>query len=138
MRRAIPPIELGLVRGLPRHGGARGVARAAAGKSERSHSAAAIGERRSDEHPTVGQQDVWRVRRARNAHPAAQVVELILLLAEIGGVCALNAGIEVGPPLRGPYIYRWYLNESLRPSEEDLIARGELPAVGARVVARRR
>ena len=51
---------------------------------------------------------------------------------------ALNAGFEVGPPLRGPYIYRWYLNESLRPAEEDLIARGELPAVGARVVARRR
>src|SRR5207253_9148799 len=51
---------------------------------------------------------------------------------------ALNAGFEVGPPLRGPYIYRWYLNERLRPSEEDLIARGELPAVGARVVARRR
>ena len=45
-------------------------------------------------------------------------------------------GFDVGPPLRGPYL--WYLNETLRPAEEDLIARDELPAVGARVIARRR
>jgi 2-polyprenyl-3-methyl-5-hydroxy-6-metoxy-1,4-benzoquinol methylase len=52
---------------------------------------------------------------------------------------ALSAGgFEVGAPLRGPYLYRWYLNESLRPAEEDLIARGELPAVGARLVGHRR
>jgi SAM-dependent methyltransferase len=51
---------------------------------------------------------------------------------------ALGGGFEIGVPVRGPYLYRWYLNESLRPAEEHLIARGELPAVGARVVARRR
>jgi SAM-dependent methyltransferase len=51
---------------------------------------------------------------------------------------ALDDGFGVGPPVRGPYLYRWYLNESLRPAEEDLIARGELPAVGARVVGHRR
>jgi SAM-dependent methyltransferase len=51
---------------------------------------------------------------------------------------ALRGGFDVGPPLRGPYLYRWYLNESLRPAEEDLIARGELPAVGARLIAHRR
>jgi SAM-dependent methyltransferase len=51
---------------------------------------------------------------------------------------ALGGGFEIGSPLRGPYLYRWYLNESLRPAEENLIARGELPAVGARVVAQRR
>src|SRR2546423_1334451 len=58
-------------------------------------------------------------------HPLERIVE------------TLAPGFEVGAPLRGPYLYRWYLNESLRPAEEDLIARGELPAVGARLVLRR-
>jgi len=62
----------------------------------------------------------------RHLHPLQRIAE------------ALARGFEAGPPLRGPYLYRWYLNESLRPAEEDLIARGALPAVGARVVARRR
>ena len=58
-------------------------------------------------------------------HPLERIVE------------TLAPDFEVGAPLRGPYLYRWYLNESLRPAEEDLIARGELPAVGARLVLRR-
>lgn len=51
---------------------------------------------------------------------------------------ALADDFDVGPPVRGPYLYRWYLNESLRPAEEDLIARGALPAIGARLIAHRR
>jgi ubiquinone/menaquinone biosynthesis C-methylase UbiE len=51
---------------------------------------------------------------------------------------ALTPGFEVGPPIRGPYLYRWNLNESLRAAEEELIAQARLPAVGARLLARRR
>jgi SAM-dependent methyltransferase len=56
-------------------------------------------------------------------------------LADIAA--ALAPHFELGQPVRGAYLYRWNLNESLRPVEEDLIARGELPAVGARLVASR-
>jgi hypothetical protein len=47
----------------------------------------------------------------------------------------LGAAFEVGRPVRGSYLYRWDLDESLRPVEDELIARGELPAVGVRFVA---
>jgi hypothetical protein len=71
--------------------------------------------------------------------PEAMVAELRHHLHPLARIAqALDGGFDVGPPLRGPYLYRWYLNESLRPSEEDLIARGELPAVGARLVGHRR
>jgi len=50
---------------------------------------------------------------------------------------ALRPHFELGPPVRGPYLYRWALNESLRAVEEALIAQGRLPPVGARLVARR-
>jgi SAM-dependent methyltransferase len=71
--------------------------------------------------------------------PEAMVAELRHHLHPLERVAAaLDGGFHVGRPLRGPYLYRWYLNESLRPAEEDLIARGELPAVGARLVAHRR
>jgi SAM-dependent methyltransferase len=55
-------------------------------------------------------------------------------LARIGDALR-DAGFAVGEPVRGPYLYRWELNEALRAVEEDLIARGALPAVGARLVA---
>ena len=45
---------------------------------------------------------------------------------------------EVGEPVRGTYLYRWRLDESLRPLEEELVAVGELPPTGVRIVARRR
>jgi SAM-dependent methyltransferase len=48
---------------------------------------------------------------------------------------ALEPHFRVGDPVRGPYLYRWDLGEALRAPEEDLIARGELPAVGARFLA---
>ena len=82
-------------------------------------------------------------RRALGAHsdhtPEAMVADLRHHLHPLDRIVAtLGGDFDVGPPLRGPYLYRWYLNESLRPAEEDLIARGELPAVGARLVAHRR
>jgi SAM-dependent methyltransferase len=53
-------------------------------------------------------------------------------------VAALESLFELGPPLRGPWLHRWNLGESLRTVEEEAIARGELRAVGARLVGRRR
>jgi SAM-dependent methyltransferase len=43
-----------------------------------------------------------------------------------------------GAPVRGPWLYRWNLGESFRLAEETLIASGEIPAIGARIVAIRR
>ena len=48
-----------------------------------------------------------------------------------------RAGFELGEPTRGTYLYRWHLDESLRPVEEELVARGDLPLTGVRIVARR-
>jgi SAM-dependent methyltransferase len=50
---------------------------------------------------------------------------------------ALGADFDFGTPVRGPYLYRWNLGERLRLPEEELIAKGRIPAVGARLVARR-
>ena len=58
-------------------------------------------------------------------HPLARVV------------AALELHFHVGTPLYGPYLYRWDLDDCFRPHEEDAIARGEIPAVGARLLARR-
>ena len=52
-------------------------------------------------------------------------------------VAALEPRFHVGAPLYGPYLYRWDLDESFRPDEENAIAQGEIPAVGARLRAHR-
>jgi SAM-dependent methyltransferase len=44
----------------------------------------------------------------------------------------------VGEVVPGPYLHRWGLAPELRVPEEQLIAAGELPATGARLVAMRR
>lgn len=53
-------------------------------------------------------------------------------------VAALEPRFEVETPTYGPYLYRWNLAESLRDEEVAAIAGGEIPAVGARFVARLR
>jgi SAM-dependent methyltransferase len=52
-------------------------------------------------------------------------------------VAALGTHFHVGTPLYGPYLYRWGLDEALRHHEEVAIARAEIPAVGARLLAQR-
>jgi SAM-dependent methyltransferase len=47
----------------------------------------------------------------------------------------LAGWFRVGNPVRGPWLYRWDLGPSYRAAEEALIASGELPAMGARVIA---
>jgi len=53
-------------------------------------------------------------------------------------LAALEPDFELGPAVRGPWLHRWHLGDSLREAEQDAIARGLLPATGARLVARRR
>jgi SAM-dependent methyltransferase len=50
----------------------------------------------------------------------------------------LEPYFELGPPVRGAWLHRWNLGDSLRTVEEEAIARGRLRAVGARLVGRRR
>src|SRR3954447_8765296 len=50
----------------------------------------------------------------------------------------LEQWFMVGTPVRGSWLYRWDLGPEFRADEERLIASGELPAMGARVVAIRR
>lgn len=50
-------------------------------------------------------------------------------------VAALERHFRVGLPLYGAYLYRWNLGPELRGAEEDAIVRGEIPAVGARLLA---
>jgi SAM-dependent methyltransferase len=61
----------------------------------------------------------------RHLHPLDRILD------------ALAAHFDFGMPVRGPYLYRWNLGEQLRLPEEELIAQGGIPAVGARVIARR-
>jgi SAM-dependent methyltransferase len=51
---------------------------------------------------------------------------------------ALEPHFELGPPVRGAWLHRWNLGDSLRAVEEEAIARGHLRAAGARLVGRRR
>jgi SAM-dependent methyltransferase len=53
-------------------------------------------------------------------------------------LAALEPHFEVGPPVRGAWLHRWNLGDSLHAVEEEAIARGRLSAVGARLVGRRR
>jgi SAM-dependent methyltransferase len=53
-------------------------------------------------------------------------------------VAALAPHFELGAALRGPWLHRWDLGDSLRAVEEEAIARGALRATGARLVGRRR
>lgn len=52
-------------------------------------------------------------------------------------LAALEPDFELGAPVRGAWLHRWNLGDALRGVEEDAIARGTLPATGARLVARR-
>jgi SAM-dependent methyltransferase len=53
-------------------------------------------------------------------------------------VAELEPYFELGLPVRGAWLHRWNLGDSLRAVEEEAIARGRLRAVGARLVGRRR
>jgi len=75
-----------------------------------------------EEH--AGVQELVREHRA-HLHPLERIL------------AALEPYFRFGAPLYGPYLYRWNLGEALRHQEEDAIARAQIPAVGARLLARR-
>jgi SAM-dependent methyltransferase len=83
-----------------------------------------------------------RQRRSLGAAPEATAGELVgehrAHLHPLGRiVAALEPFFRVGLPVYGPYLHRWNLGESFRQPEEEAIARADLPAVGARLLARR-
>jgi SAM-dependent methyltransferase len=83
-----------------------------------------------------------RQRRALGAAEHASAEELVrehrAHLHPLGRiVAALGPRFLAGAPLYGPYLYRWDLDASVRPREEEAIARAEIPAVGARLLAQR-
>jgi SAM-dependent methyltransferase len=51
---------------------------------------------------------------------------------------ALRPWFELSAPARGSYLHRWEMPRGMRAIEEQLIADGELPAIGARIVGQRR
>jgi SAM-dependent methyltransferase len=82
-------------------------------------------------------------RRARGGDEEESPAELIeTMRAKVHAiedlVRALTRWYEVGAPVRGTYLYRWKLDESLRPVEAELVGTGRLPPTGVRIIARRR
>ena len=75
------------------------------------------------EHEQSADEMVARMRA--EIHPLSRVA------------AALEPYFQLEPLTRGSYLHRWALDEALQPQEEELIAAGELPAVGARLVGRR-
>jgi len=49
----------------------------------------------------------------------------------------LTPYFALGEPVPGPYLHRWNLEPGLRDAEEHLIATGQLPATGARLIGTR-
>ncbi|HEX2413053.1 MAG TPA: class I SAM-dependent methyltransferase [Solirubrobacteraceae bacterium] len=80
-----------------------------------------------------------RADHEHHADPEALVGELRQHLHGLDRIrAALDPWFAFAEPVRGPYLYRWYVPAGLREPEEQLIAAGALPATGARLVGRRR
>ena len=84
--------------------------------------------------------DRWReTGQERDRDPADMVAELRAHLHPLGTLRdELGEWFELGPVARASYLYRWYLGEQFREGEEELIAAGSLPELGARFTGTRR
>jgi SAM-dependent methyltransferase len=82
----------------------------------------------------------WLDHHTDHEHaPADMVAGVRDHMHTLARVCeALAPWFELGEPVRGAYLYRWDMPGDVRDVEETLIAAGELPATGARLVAIRR
>jgi SAM-dependent methyltransferase len=86
----------------------------------------------------------WLEQRSALGEPQPQTAEELVAehqehLHPLGRILtALEPHFELGPPLRGAWLHRWNLGDSLRAIEEEAIARGHLRATGARLVGHRR
>jgi SAM-dependent methyltransferase len=90
---------------------------------------------RYDDHAAA-----WWLRHQGHAKDAADhVAEMREHLHPVAHIRAeLDVWFDIGEPVPGAYLYRWYIDPTLRDEEERLIAAGELPAVGTRFIATRR
>jgi SAM-dependent methyltransferase len=81
----------------------------------------------------------WLARSGHGADPAEMVARTREHMHSLARVrTALDPWFALGEPVRGAYLHRWELPPGMREPEERLIAAGELPAVGARLVGVRR
>jgi SAM-dependent methyltransferase len=81
----------------------------------------------------------WLAHGSHEAEPGEVVANLrghLHSLARMREV--LGEWFALGEPVRGAYMHRWDVPTGLREAEERLIASGELPAVGVRLVGIRR
>ena len=77
--------------------------------------------------------------QARDVSPQQLVDEHRAHLHPLDAIAeALAAWFDLGAAVRGPWLYRWDLGASFRDAEQRLVSAGQLPAVGARIVAVRR
>jgi SAM-dependent methyltransferase len=95
---------------------------------------------RFDEASAAWLLDRWReTGQGRDRNPADMVAELRAHLHPLGAIReTLAEWFELAPVARASYLYRWYLGEEFRAGEEELIAAGSLPKLGARFTGRRR
>jgi SAM-dependent methyltransferase len=95
---------------------------------------------RFDEAAAVWLLERWReTGRERDRDPAEMVAELRAHLHPLDVIRAtLDEWFELGPVTPASYLYRWYLGEEFRAAEEELIAAGSLPELGARFAGIRR
>ena len=95
---------------------------------------------RFDEASAAWLLDRWReTGRGRDRNPADMVAELRAHLHPLRAIReSLAAWFELAPVAPASYLYRWYLGEAFRAGEEELIAAGSLPKLGARFTGRRR
>jgi SAM-dependent methyltransferase len=84
-----------------------------------------------EQRQALGAEDPMHVHELV-AHTRAELHPLSRIQALLG------AHFDLGEPVLGSYLFRWQLDESVRPLEEDLIVSRDLPAVGARLLGRRR
>ena len=81
----------------------------------------------------------WLEQRADTDHDVETVLGVRAHMHPVARLReALAPWFELGEPVRGPYLYRWDMPRDVRDEEERLIAAGELPATGARLVGIRR
>jgi len=81
----------------------------------------------------------WLDRADRDDDPAEMVAAVRGHMHSLARLReALAPHFALGEPVRGPYLHRWNLPDGLRDAEEALIAAGDLPATGARLVGVRR
>ncbi len=83
----------------------------------------------------------WLIAHSEHEHaktPAALIADVRAHIHPLGELreALETAGFELGPIAHGAYLYRWRQPPSGEDEERAAIAAGELPAVGARFVAR--